>query len=189
MADLVRAFGLAALVVLVLAVAGFRIALRRDAVREAWDRFVLKLPLAGRIARGANTARAMRTLATLIASGVPVLEALSYAAQTVRNRPMQLSLRRAAARVREGGGFARALAESGLFPPVAVRLIASGEKSGRLDQMLDQAARHQQRELELTLGTLTAVLGPAVILLVGGLVLFIVLAVLLPIFELNDLIR
>lgn len=189
MADAVRAFGLIALIVFVLALLGFRIALRRDAVREGWDRFVLKLPLAGRIARGANTARAMRTLATLIASGVPVLEALSYAAQTVRNRPMQLSLRRAAARVREGGGFARALAESGLFPPVAVRLIASGEKSGRLDQMLDQAARHQQRELELTLGTLTAVLGPAVILLVGGLVLFIVLAILLPIFELNELIR
>jgi len=188
-ADAVRAFGLVALVLIVLGFTGFRFALRRDTVREWWDRLVLRIPLAGRIVRGANTARAARTLATLIASGVPVLEALSLAAQTVRNRPMQLSLRRAAVRVREGGGFARALAESGLFPPVAVRLIASGEKSGRLDQMLDQAARHQQRELELTLGTLTAVIGPVVILMVGGLVLFIVLAILLPIFELNDLIR
>ncbi len=188
-ADAVRAFGLAALIVAALAFAGFRFALRRDHVREAWDRFVLKLPLFGRLARGADTARATRTLATLIASGVPVLDALALAAQTIHNRPMQLSLKRAAVRVREGGSFARSLAESGLFPPVAVRLIASGEKSGRLDEMLDQAARHQQRELELTLGTLTAVLGPTVILLVGGLVLFIVLAILLPIFELNDLIR
>lgn len=188
-ADAVRAFGLATAIVLLAAFIAFRFALRRDAVREAWDGFVLRLPLAGRLVRATNTARAARTLATLIVSGVPVLDALALATQTVRSRPMQLAMRRAAVRVREGGGFARALADSGYFPPVAVRLIASGEKSGRLDEMLDQAARHQQREMEGLLGTLTAMLGPLVILFVGGLVLFIVLAILLPIFELNNLIR
>jgi general secretion pathway protein F len=188
-ADAVRDYGLAALVALALATVGGRFALRRDAVRAARDRWLLRLPLAGRLVRAADTARAARTLATLAASGVPVLEAMNLAAGTVRNLPMQAALKRAASRVREGGGFARALAESGHFPPVAVRLIASGEKSGRLDAMLEQAARAQQREVEGLLGALAAVLGPAVILAVGALVLFIVLAILLPIFELNQLVR
>ena len=188
-ADFVARFGLLALALLALGAAGFRWALRREQVRLAWDRFVLALPLAGRLVRAANTARAARTLATLTASGVPVLDAMQLAAGTVRPLPMQQAFRRAAARVREGGGFARALAESGQFPPVAVRLIASGEKSGKLDAMLEQAARHQAREVESLLGTLTTILGPAVILVVGAMVLFIVLAILLPIFELNTLIK
>lgn len=188
-AGFVQHFGLLTLVALVLAFVGLRVALRRDAVRLAWDRFVLGLPVIGRLVRATNTARAARTLATLTASGVTLLEAMQLAAATVRNQPMQLAMKRAAARVREGGGFAHALAESGNFPPVAVRLIASGEKSGRLDHMLEQAATQQAREVESLLGTFTAVLGPAVILMVGALVLFIVLAILLPIFELNTLIR
>ncbi|HVF34451.1 MAG TPA: type II secretion system inner membrane protein GspF [Candidatus Saccharimonadia bacterium] len=185
----VRDYGLAGLVLLVLAIVVLRYAARRDAVRERLDRFVLKLPLIGRLVRATNTARAARTLATLSASGVNLLEAMQLAAGTVRNRPMHDALKRAAARVREGGGFARALAESGYFPPVAVRLIASGEKSGRLDEMLEQAALQQAREVESSLATFAAVLGPGVIVLVGGLVLFIVLAIMLPIFELNTLIR
>ncbi len=188
-ADAVRGFGLLAAIVLLAGAAGFRIALRGAAVRATWDRLLLRLPLIGRLIRATNTARAARTLSTLIASGVPVLEAMQLSAGTVRNVPMHAALKRAAVRVREGGGFARALAESGYFPPVALRLIASGEKSGRLDPMLEQAARGQQREVENLLGALTAVLGPVVILGVGILVLFIVLAILLPIFELNQLIR
>jgi general secretion pathway protein F len=188
-ADAVRAFGLLALVLAVAAAFGARAALRRESLRLAWDRFVLRLPLAGRLVRAANTARAARTLATLVASGVPVLEAMQLSAATLRNLPMQQAFKRAALRVREGSGFARALAESGLFPPVALRLIASGEKSGRLDAMLEQAARAQQREVEGLLAAFAAVLGPAVILGVGALVLFIVLAILLPIFELNQLVR
>lgn len=185
----VRDFGLAALVLLALAIGGWRAALAREHVRLAWDRLVLKIPVIGRLVRATNTARAARTLATLTASGVNLLEALQLAAQTVKNQPMRQAIARAAGRVREGGGFARALGESGYFPPVAVRLIASGEKSGRLDEMLEQAAAQQAREVESLLATFTAVLGPAVILAVGALVLFIVLAILLPIFELNQLIR
>jgi general secretion pathway protein F len=188
-ADAVRAYGLVALVLAVVAAFGARAALRREPLRLAWDRFVLRLPLAGRLVRAANTARAARTLATLVASGVPVLEAMQLSAATLRNLPMQQAFKRAAVRVREGSGFARALAESGLFPPVALRLVASGEKSGRLDAMLEQAARAQQREVEGLLAAFAAVLGPAVILAVGALVLFIVLAILLPIFELNQLVR
>jgi general secretion pathway protein F len=164
-------------------------ALRREAIRERVDRAWLRVPVFGRLARAADTARASRTLATLVGAGVPVLDAIRLAAGTIRNRPMREALRRAGARVREGAGFARALGESGLFPPVALRLIASGERSGRLDQMLDAAARHQQREVEALLGTLTAVLAPLMILAVGGLVLLIVLAILLPIFDLNQMVR
>ncbi len=184
----VRQFGLYAVIAFVVAIWGARVLLRGEATRLRWDTFVLRVPLLGRLVRAANTARVTRTLATLTTSGVPILEGMQLALPTLRNRPMQHALRRAAIRVREGAGFAKSLAEGGLFPPVALRLIASGEKSGRLDQMLDQAARHQQREVESALATFTAVLGPAVILMVGGLVLFIVVAILLPIFELNQLV-
>jgi general secretion pathway protein F len=174
--------------VLLLSVLGVA-AWQRENVRERIDRLWLRVPVFGRLERSADTARASRTLATLIGTGVPVLDAIRLAAGTVRNRPMREALRRAGARVREGAGFARSLGESGLFPPVALRLIASGERSGRLDQMLDEVARHQQREVETLLGTLTAVLAPLMILVVGALVLVIVLAIMLPIFDLNQMVR
>lgn len=188
-AGVVREQGLWILIgVLLLSVLGMA-AWQREPVRERIDRFWLRVPIFGRLARSADTARASRTLATLMGAGVPVLDAIRLAAGTVRNRPMREALRRAGARVREGAGFARSLGDSGLFPPVALRLIASGERSGRLDRMLDEAARHQQREVETLLGTLTAVLAPLMILVVGALVLVIVLAILLPIFDLNQMVR
>jgi len=133
--------------------------------------------------------RATRTLALLAGSAVPLLDALAIAAQVVTNLPMRDALKRAALRVREGSAFSRALGESGQFPPVALRLIASGERSGELPRMLDEAAAQQQRELDRWLTALTAVLGPAVILVVGAIVLFIVLAILLPIFNLNQMVK
>jgi general secretion pathway protein F len=187
--SLVREHGLMLLAACAVLAVGSVLLLRREAVRAWVDRGWLRLPVFGRLARAADTARASRTLATLIGAGVPVLDAIRLASGTVRNRPMREALRRAGARVREGAGFARALGESGLFPPVALRLVASGERSGRLDAMLDEAARHQQREVEALLGTLTTVLAPLMILVVGALVLVIVLAILLPIFELNQLVR
>lgn len=188
-AAFVQDYGVATLLLAVLAALALRLLLRRVEFRLGFDRAVLKLPVVGRLVRATNTARAARTLATLTASGVGLLEAMQLAAGTVRNRVMHEALKRAAARVREGTALARALAESGYFPPVAVRLVASGEKSGKLDAMLEQAAAQQAREVEASLAVVAAVLGPGVIVLVGGLVLFIVLAILLPIFELNTLIR
>ena len=162
---------------------------RLPALRVAWQRGVLKVPVLGRLIRAADTARFARTLALLVGSAVPLLEALNIAAQVVGNATLREALARVAVRVREGQGLARALEESGQFPPVALRLIASGEKSGRLDAMLFDAAAQQERELDTALGIATTVLGPGVILLVGALVLFIVLAILLPIFSLNTLVR
>lgn len=174
---------------LVLGVVGARLALRHESVRFRWHSLLLRLPLIGRLTRAANTARAARTLALLAGAAVPLLDALAIAAQVVPNLPMRESLRHAAFKVREGSGFARALAESRQFPPVALRLIASGERSGELPRMLAEAAAQQQRDLDRWLGVLSATLGPAVILLVGAMVLFIVLAILMPIFDLNTMIK
>lgn len=184
-----RAWGWLLLLALVACAIAARIALRREAVRYRWHAFLLRLPLAGRLARAANTARATRTLALLAGSAVPLLDALGIAAQVVSNLPMREALKKAAYKVREGSAFSRALGESGQFPPVALRLIASGERSGELPRMLGEAAAQQQRELDRWLTVLTAVLGPAVILGVGAMVLFIVLAILLPIFNLNQMVK
>jgi len=184
-----RAWGWLLLLVLIVAIVGARIALRTESFRYRWHAFVLRLPLIGRLTRAANTARATRTLALLSESAVPLLDALGIAAQVVPNLPMREAMRRAAFKVREGSAFSRALGESGQFPPVALRLIASGERSGELARMLGEAAAQQQRELDRWLSALTAVLGPAVILLVGAMVLFIVLAILLPIFNLNQMVK
>jgi general secretion pathway protein F len=184
-----RAWGWIVLILLVVLAIGARIALHTESTRFRWHAFVLRVPLIGRLTRAANTARATRTLALLAESAVPLLDALGIAAQVVPNLPMREAMRRAAFKVREGSAFSRALGESGLFPPVALRLIASGERSGELPRMLGEAAFQQQRELDRWLGALTAVLGPAVILLVGAMVLFIVLAILLPIFNLNQMVK
>lgn len=189
LSELVKRWGIVFFVGLVAVLFALRFALRRDAVRMIWHRWLLRLPLVGKLTRASNTARAARTLALLSASAVPLLDALAISAQVVPNLPMRDALRRAAHKVREGGAFSRALADSGYFPPVAVRLIASGERSGQLERMLDEAAAHQSRELDRWLAVLTAVLGPAVILLVGAMVLFIVLAILLPIFNLNQMVK
>ena len=184
-----RAWGWLILILLIVAIVGARFALQRDSLRYRWHAFLLRVPLIGRLTRAANTARATRTLALLSESAVPLLDALGIAAQVVPNLPMREAMRRAAFKVREGSAFSRALGESGLFPPVALRLIASGERSGELSRMLGEAATQQQRELDRWLGALTSVLGPAVILLVGAMVLFIVLAILLPIFNLNQMVK
>ncbi|MBX3701477.1 MAG: type II secretion system inner membrane protein GspF [Dokdonella sp.] len=189
LSDFVRHWGWLVLIVLGLLALGARIALRGETARGRWHAALLRLPLIGRVERAANTARAMRTLALLAGSAVPLLDALGIAAQVVSSLPMRQALRDAALKVREGGAFSRALADSGQFPPVALRLIGSGERSGQLPRMLEAAAQQQQRDLDRWLTALTAVLGPAVILLVGALVLFIVLAILLPIFDLNRMVK
>lgn len=185
----VRHWGWLLVLLAVAAVVALRLALRREAIRYRWHATLLRLPLVGRLVRAANTARATRTLALLAGSAVPLLDALGIAAQVVPNLPMRKALRGAAFKVREGSAFSRALGDSGQFPPVALRLIASGERSGELPRMLEEAAQQQQRELDRWMTVLTSVLGPAVILAVGAMVLFIVLAILLPIFDLNRMVK
>lgn len=187
--DGLRAGGWLALPLLALGAAALPALGRRPALARARDAWLLRLPLLGRLLAAADTARFARTLALLGGAGVPLLEALPLATATVANAVLREDLAGVAAGVREGQALARALARSGRFPPVALRLVASGERAGRLEAMLEEAAAQLERELDAALALAMAVLGPAVILLVGGLVLFVVLAILLPILDLNQLVR
>ncbi len=184
-----REYGIWLLIALALIVIGLRFLLRQTRWRERRDAWLLDLPGLGSLLKTAGTARATRTLALLTASAVPLLEALKITARVVPNLAMRHSVEEAAAKVREGAALARALDDSGQFPPVALRLIAAGERAGALDKMLAEASAYCSRQLERVLAVLTAVLGPALILIVGAMVLFIVLAILLPVFNLNQLVK
>lgn len=179
------------LLILVIAGAawGFRRWIRDPAARLRWDAFKLRLPLVGRITRGNNAARFARTFSILAASAVPVLEALRISAEVVTNTPMRRAVEDAAVRVREGAPIARSLGASKLFPPMLVHLVASGETSGELESMLERAADNQERELDGVVNTAVGILGPVMILLMGSFVFVIVVALLLPIFQLNQLVR
>ncbi len=174
---------------IVLIIIGFSYAMRHLGFRRSVHRFLLHVPLLSRLIRGTNAARYARTFSILMASGVPVLEALRIAAQVVSNVPMKEAVERAAVRVREGSSLHRAMAESGYFPPLTVQLIASGESSGRLEAMLERAAVQQERETETLIAALLGLFEPLLILFMGVIVLTIVLAILLPIFDLNQLVR
>lgn len=153
-------------------------------IHAAW----LHLPLVGRLLRTTDTARFADTLAILAGAGVPLLTALSAAAGVLTNEALKRQATEAAARVREGMNLSRSLSQGG-FSPVLTRLIASGEASGRLPEMLEKAARQQSQELDRRLTRLTSLLEPALILAMGAMVLAIVLAILLPIFEMNQIIH
>ena len=162
--------------------------LSREDNRRRYHRWLLTLPVFGRVTRGINTARFTRTLSILTSSGVPVLEALRIGGSVVTNLPMRDAVEEATVRVREGGAIGRALAQSKLFPPMSIHLISSGEASGELDAMLERAAGHQENEMDSLLGTMLSILEPALIIFMGLIVLAIVLAILLPIFQMNQLI-
>ncbi|HXS92244.1 MAG TPA: type II secretion system inner membrane protein GspF [Steroidobacteraceae bacterium] len=187
--DFLRNWGLLALVVVILAFVAFFRWLRDPAARRRFHSFLLRLPLIGRVVRGNNTARFARTFSTLTSSAVPVLEAMRIAGEVVTNLPMRDAVQDAAARVREGAPIGRSLGASKMFPPMMIHLISSGETSGDLETMLDRAATNQEREMDSILGAVVGLLGPLMILVMGGLVLLIVLAMLLPIFQLNQLIK
>jgi general secretion pathway protein F len=186
--DFLRDWGLLVLVVLIIAIVVFVRWLRDPAARRRFHAFLLRIPLFGKVVRGSNTARFARTFATLTSSAVPVLEALRISGEVVTNLPMRDAVQDAAARVREGAPIGRSLGTSKMFPPMMIHLIASGETSGELETMLDRAATNQEREMDAILSAAVGLLGPLMILVMGGLVLMIVLAMLLPIFQLNQLI-
>ncbi|HXC41220.1 MAG TPA: type II secretion system inner membrane protein GspF [Burkholderiales bacterium] len=174
------------------AVAGFaaaRWALQRAGPRLAWDGWLLRLPWLGAALRGLNTARFAATLAILVGGGVPLLSALASGGRAMGNRFMRAAVDAAAAQVREGAGLARALAATGAFPPLFTHLLASGELSGKLRQMLERAAQLESQALERRLAVMLALLEPVMILVMGGVVLLIVLAILLPIIQINQLVR
>jgi len=177
------------LLALIALVLGVRALLRRPGPRQAWQRFLLRLPFFGRLVRGLETARFARTLSILTVSGVPILEGLGIAQQVVHSLPLRAALAEATVRVREGSGIAAALERSGYFPPMAVYLIASGEGGGQLEAMLERAAQQQEREAQGLISTALALFEPMTIVFMGLIVFIIVLAILLPIFRLDQLVR
>lgn len=187
--DTLREWGWLMLLVMVAMGFGAKTLLKKDSNRRRWHELLLKLPLLGRLNRGLNTARFARTLNILAGSGVPLLDALNMSASVISNLPMREAVSEAAQRVREGEGIGYSLERSGYFPAMTLSLIKSGESSGTLDQMLERAAETQERELEARIAMVMGVFEPLLILAMGGVVLLIVLAILLPIFELNQLVN
>jgi general secretion pathway protein F len=176
-------------VLLILAAVALRAAYGREAIKKRWHTRVLRLPLIGPLIQGMDTARLASSLAILSAGGVPLLQSLAAGARVVKNLALREAVDVALQRVREGTSLHRALASGGLFPPIFIHLVASGEASGKLAHMLGQAARQQEVENDARIRLLTGVLEPALILAMGALVLLIVLAILLPIIEMNQLVR
>ncbi|MFA7632792.1 MAG: type II secretion system inner membrane protein GspF [Thiohalomonadaceae bacterium] len=189
LSDFIRNWGLALALLMAATIWLATQLLRRPEYKTRWHALLLRLPLIGQLSRGVNTARFARTLSILSASGVAILDAMHISAQVLDNLPMRTAVEQAAHRVREGSSIHKALAVGDYFPAITLQLIASGEASGQLDNMLERAALNQERELETTIATLMGLFEPLLILVMGGVVLIIVLAILLPIFDLNQLVK
>ena len=162
-------------------------ALKDEGIRMKADRFLLRLPLVGRLIRDLHAARLARTLSTMVASRLPLLEGLKLTTETVHNRVLRAASVEIAETVRTGGSLSGALRKAGIFPPLLVYLAASGEASGKLDVMLERAADYLEREFDTFTSTALSLLEPAIIIVMGAVVALIVLSILLPILQLDTL--
>ena len=162
--------------------------LRDPGRRKHWHRLLLRMPGISGLVIAVDTARFASTLSILMASGVPLLESLRIAGQVLTNLVLREDSQAVAERVQEGSSLHRALQQSGRFPPMMVHMVASGEASGELETMLERSASNQERELEMTLGSVMALFEPLMVVVMGGMVLIIVMAILLPIFDLNTMV-
>ena len=186
--DFVSNYGLYCVALIAVMIWGTNQLLKKPGLRRQYDEVMLRVPLVGRLIRGFNTARFTSTFSILMGSGVPVLESLKIAGQVVTNLPMRDAVAEAAGRIREGAAIGKSLETGGYFPPMCIHLISSGEASGELDAMLGRAASNQERELNTLIAILLGLLEPAMIVAMGIIVMIIVLAILMPIFELNQLV-
>ena len=162
-------------------------ALKDEGIRMKFDRMLLRLPLIGRLIRDLHAARMARTLSTMVASRLPLLEGLRLTTGTVHNRVLRAASAEIAESIRTGGSLSGALKRAGIFPPLLVYLAASGEASGKLDVMLERAADYLDREFDAFTTTALSLLEPAIIIVMGVIVALIVLSILLPILQLDTL--
>lgn len=187
LSDFIVNYGAVLLLVLLFILLAARYALRQAAIKLQCDRYLLTLPLLGRLIQGTDTSRYSSTLATLTSSGVPLVEAMDIASQVLSNTWIKYQVLKANQTVREGGGLHQALEKTDCFPPMMIHMIASGESSGELDTMLGRVADFQQNALENLVAMIVGLFEPLMLLFMGGAVLIIVVAILQPIFELNNL--
>lgn len=183
--NLVQQFGWMVLLALVIGGIIFARALRDEGFRTRFDRRVLTLPLIGKLLRDLNAALLSRTLATMVSSGLPLLEGLTIAARTVQNRVLRAAVENVAISIREGGSLSAAMRRTEVFPAILIYMAASGENSGRLDLMLERAAEYLEREFNTFTAVALSLLEPVIIVVMGLVVAAIVLAVLLPILQIN----
>ncbi|MDS9873229.1 type II secretion system inner membrane protein GspF [Pseudomonas protegens] len=183
-----RDFGLLLLILIGAAVTALRMLLKQPANRERWHALVLRLPIIGGLVRASNCTRFVSTLAILGRSGVPLLDALAIASEVVANQKIRTGLKDIVRGVREGISLTRALELNGSFPPMMLYMIASGERSGELDSMLERASKQQEAQLANRIALLVGLFEPAMLVFMGASVLVIVLAILMPILSLNQLI-
>ena len=189
LSDFLRATGIYWLVFIAIAIWAAQLALTKGNNRYRWHALLLRLPLAGSLIRGLNTARFASTLAILVGSGVPLLKALQAGAMIVASLPLREAIEQAISLVKEGTSLSHALKSTQQFPPMLIHLIASGEASGKLAHMLERAALQQAQEMENKTAWLTGLMEPLLIVVMGGVVMLIVLAIMLPIIEMNQLVH
>ncbi|MDB2544839.1 type II secretion system inner membrane protein GspF [Woeseiaceae bacterium] len=165
-----------------------RYLIKNEETKNKYHGILLRLPIFGQLIKNMNSARFMQTLSILASSGVPILESLRISSNVVTNLPMKKAIERTAIQVSEGESISKSLSQSRLFPPMMIHMIGSGENSGRLEEMLDRATTNQEQEVENTISTLLGIMQPMTVIIMASVVLLIVLAILLPIFEINNLI-
>ncbi|MDH5711871.1 MAG: type II secretion system inner membrane protein GspF [Gammaproteobacteria bacterium] len=187
--DFVVNFGIYVFFALIALIIGLKILLQQPLYQERYHRLLLRLPLIQKLVRGLNTALFTRTFSILSGSGVAVLEAMKISAHVVSNLPLRNAILEATDRVREGSSISKALANSHLFPPITLQLIASGENSGKLEEMLQRASNQLEREQVTLIAFIVGIMEPVIISVMGLIVLLIVLGILLPIFDLNQLVK
>ncbi|MFO2995450.1 GspF family T2SS innner membrane protein variant LspF [Legionella pneumophila serogroup 1] len=188
LSQFIKSYGLYSLVTIILALIGFKKSLSNIKIKTAWHQFMLKLPIVSYLVKTINVARYIHTFGILFAAGVSVLETMRVSSSLVTNIVMRQAFDFATLRVREGSGISEALKETKFISPMAIHLIASGEKSGQLSDMMERSASHLDNEVNRLIETSLTLLEPMVILLMGAVVLFIVLATLLPIFSMEQLV-
>ncbi len=188
MSDFVVDYGLVIFIGIVALVFAIRRVLAIPSVRLVADRYLLGTPLFGKLSRGTNTSQFASTLSILSSSGVPLVDALKIAGEVLSNSWLQQNVSQATVKVSEGSSLSGALEQSGYFPPMMLHMIASGESSGELDDMLARVAKHQQQDAEMLMSVLLSLFGPIMLVFMGGAVFTIVMAILLPIINLNQLV-
>jgi len=188
LSEILKGFWLPLIVISVLLIVAFRKYKRTEAGGLLIDRAVLKIPVAGELIRKIDTARFAQTLKILVCNGVPILDSLAIVKDVITNRMLANAIDEARHCIQEGEDLAVPLRKAKVFPPIVTHMIAIGEKSGQLEEMLANIAEGYESEIDMAINSLTSILEPVIILLMGAIVAFIVLSILLPIFEMNQIV-